>query len=534
LKQIVKIAFNAIDAKVTPVDPTQLTAVKDVVTKVLSYVVLGHERMNTFSQGGWNGRSSFFARRTCMFPAGFVHMVQHELTRKGYQVMLARRPLPAPLGPENPIVDEFGNDDPRYDFQMKAVRQVEKHGRGIIRVATGGGKSKIAKLITARYRRPTLFITTRGVLMYQMKDAFENDCKFNVGVIGDGQFTPTKGINVGMVQTLVSQLEEPKLEAERLEIVRQDAVKELNLTREQIAALGQHHYDQKVKIRNRLIKFLEMIEVVIGEEAHEAGGNSYYEILRWCKNAHIRVALTATPFMRGNEEDNMRLMAAFGPILLTVSEETLIKRGVLARPYFLFADVPPAAKLRKSSPWQRAYQLGITESETRNGHVVQMAKKAKAHGLSTLILVQRKAHGPILVKMLRAAGLTVRQIQGENDQAERKKALNDLASGALDVLIGTTIVDVGVDVPAIGLVILAGGGKAEVAHRQRIGRGLRAKKKGPNVAFIVDYTDSLNSTLRDHAKERRAIVETTPGFVEGIVAANDDLPWHLFNMRKAA
>jgi superfamily II DNA or RNA helicase len=28
-----------------------------------------------------------------------------------------------------------------------------------------------------------------------------------------------------------------------------------------------------------------MVEVVIGEEAHEAGGNSYYEILQHCKNA---------------------------------------------------------------------------------------------------------------------------------------------------------------------------------------------------------------------------------------------------------
>ncbi|MBH8434009.1 hypothetical protein I8Q59_09430, partial [Acinetobacter baumannii] len=43
------------------------------------------------------------------------------------------------------------------------------------------------------------------------------------------------------------------------------------------------------------------------------------------------------------------------------------------------------------------------------------------------------------------------------------------------------LLDGGVDVPAVGLIILAGGGKAEVALRQRIGRGLRAKKFGPNV-----------------------------------------------------
>jgi hypothetical protein len=62
------------------------------------------------------------------FPAGFFHLVQSRLTQLGHTVQMVRKPLPAPLGPENPIVDEFGNDDPRYDFQLKALRQVEKHG----------------------------------------------------------------------------------------------------------------------------------------------------------------------------------------------------------------------------------------------------------------------------------------------------------------------------------------------------------------------------------------------------------------------
>jgi superfamily II DNA or RNA helicase len=76
-------------------------------------------------------------------------------------------------------------------------------------------------------------------------------------------------------------------------------------------------------------------------------------------------------------------------------------------------------------------------------------------------------------------------------------------TGEIDVLIGTTIVDVGVDVPSIGMVILAGGGKAEIQLRQRIGRGLRAKKNGPNVTFIVDFTDDAQLDLRDHARSAR-------------------------------
>lgn len=77
------------------------------------------------------------------------------------------------------MVDAFG-DDPRYDYQMKTVRLLEKHGNMIAQVATGGGKSRIAKLVYARINRPTLFLTTRSILMYQMKDAFERDLGIKV------------------------------------------------------------------------------------------------------------------------------------------------------------------------------------------------------------------------------------------------------------------------------------------------------------------------------------------------------------------
>jgi superfamily II DNA or RNA helicase len=528
-KQLI-IAANAVVAKIVHADDQ----VKNLVTEKLSYLVEGHEFMQAFATGGWNGRSSFFARRTCTFPAGFVHLVHGELTRAGYSVHIVKKPAPEPLGPESPVVDEFGNDNPDYDFQLRAVRQVEKHGRGIIQVATGGGKSKIAKLIVSRYRRMTMFITTRGVLMYQMRDQLLKDCKFSVGVIGDGEWAPTRGINVGMVQSLISQLEEPKMDEEIRQVVKRTAKAGITMTRAQCVAEAQVCFDEKIKVRRRTIKLLEMVEIVIGEEAHEAGGNSYYDILKWCKNADIRVALTATPFMRADAEDNMRLMAAFGPILLKVSEQLLIKRGILAKPYFLYRSPPPHPKLRKSSPYQRAVTFGIVDATFRNECIVHYAKKCKEHSLPVLILVQRKEHGAILLKMLRHTGLVSQFLQGENKQTERKRALNGFGFGHIDVLIGTTILDVGIDVPAIGMVILAGGGKAEVALRQRVGRGLRAKKSGANVTFVVDFTDDLNSHLRDHARQRRGIIEATPGFAENILPPGADFPWELFSERKAA
>lgn len=518
----VQIARNAVVAKL--INPTK--EVRSFVNSLLSYMV----ENRGFGGADWSGKSSFFSVTTDSFPAGFTYLVQQELQAIGHSVQIIAKPPARPLGPENPVVDGFGNDNPDYDFQLKALAQVEKHAAGIIRVATGGGKSKVAKLIMARYRRPTLFLTTRGILMYQM-DAQLREIGINTGQIGDGEMRAVKGVNLGMVQTFVQALDEPTLDEEIRAVVKSaHGSKKGNpdLSREEIVAMAQARLDVKTRRRNAILKFLGMIEVVIGEEAHEAGGESYYTILRHCKNASIRVALTATPFMRSSAEDNMRLMAAFGPVLIDVPEKLLIDRGILATPYFRFVDVKPHEKLRKSSPFERAYTLGYVENPHMQEAIIADAQKAAARNLPTLTLVARKKHGDALLKQMKEAGLRATFLRGENDMEERKRQLKDLAAGELDVVIGTTILDVGVDVPSIGLVQLAGGMKAEVATRQRIGRGLRSKKAGPNIAFVADYSCNLNTYLRTHANQRRQIVKNTPGFAENILADGEDFPWHLY------
>jgi len=510
--EAVTIAHNAVIAKLH--EPSRSAKLR--VQSLLSYKVAGAEHSASFKMGNWDGRSSFFDFRSGTFPAGFVNFVAGNLTREGHRINRVRKPLPLPLGPEHPKVDAFP-EDPRYDYQMETVNRLLKHGTMIAQIATGGGKSRIARLAFMRINRPTLFLTTRGILMYQMKETFEKDLGVPCSVLGDGQFGHTdkdgrqfiKKMSVGMVQTLVSRLQEPNPD---------DPVDVQN---------------KQTAIRNQTIALLGKFEFVIGEEAHEASGNSYYEILRHCKNAHYRLALTATPFMKDNEESNMRLMAAFGSIGIKVSEKLLIDRGILAKPVFKIMALPTKPKnLMRGTPWQGAYRLGIVNNDERNQAIVAEAARAARHGLSTMVLIQQKAHGHALLALMKKAGIRAQFIDGDNDQAERKKALGKLATNEIQVLIGSTILDVGVDVPAVGLVILGGGGKAEVALRQRIGRGLRAKKHGPNIALIVDFYDEHNRYLKDHSLQRLAIIKGTEGFVENILPDGRDFDYAALGLAK--
>lgn len=373
----------------------------------------------------------------------------------------------------------------------------------------------IAAIAIARIKRPTLFITTRGVLLYQMKDALEKSFKYRalngepdmagvqIGVIGDGIWSPKK-VTVAMVQTLAAKLKDPDPFSTPAEQRRQLAIQE------------------------RVKKLLSRFEMVILEEAHEASGESYYGIMKACVNAHYRLALTATPFMKDDVESNMRLMACVGPIGIKVTEKELIDKGILAKPIFKYIDNPKSLKLFKGTSWRRAYKLGITDCKFRNGIIVSQAKIMKGVGLTGIVLVQHTSHGETLKTMLTQAGLKVEYMRGSSSQEARTKSLNRLGAGLIDVLIGTTVLDVGVDVPSVGYVILGGGGKAEVNLRQRIGRILRRKKVGPNIAFVFDFMDSHNQHTRDHARERRYIVENTPGFGENILADGKNFDFSIF------
>lgn len=547
---IVTMVSNAVHARL--IAPEK--AVRLLVSDMLSYAVEGYEHMT--KRPGWDGRSSFYSFKTDSFPAGFCYRVKKKLREAGYHVQHVTKPLPEPLGPVNPRVDEFPLDG-QYSYQMETVRKLEKFGMMIGRISTGGGKSRIGRLAFSRIGRKTLFLTTRSALMYQ----FADDCieafgKSAVGIVGDSIWDADKPLVCGMVQTLSmrlasysedelidrhlkAQMEREKKALDSLagsmarkKVPLAERPKQLKQLERELAkkrlsdAELAKQIKQKVivqaKQRAETIELLRSFEFVIAEEAHEAGGNGYFDVMQACSNAHYRLALTATPFMRDDDESNMRLMGVSGGVGIVVSEKQLIDLGILATPVFQICATQKPPKLFRSSNYQKAYDIGIVNHDWRNKRMVAECIRMSRYGLTTMILIQRRAHGERLAELLGKIGIRAEFINGDDDSAGRKAALAKMKTGELQVLIGTNILDVGVDVPSVGCVILGGGGKAEVAVRQRIGRGLRNKKTGPNICFVLDFMDEHNQYLREHALQRREIITGTKGFAENLLPDGTD------------
>lgn len=487
----INIVSNATRAKV--INPSR--EAKILMTDLLSYYVPGYENTYAFKSGKWDGKSTMFSWETDTFPVGFLGTINAALTKLGYEVRNLAKGLPRPLGTVPETLGGFSYSD-RYDYQWEGIKELEKRGMMISRFATGAGKTFHAALATKRIGRPTLILTKRQPLLYQFWDRMKK-FGFNPGIVGDNRFHIEDELTVAMSQTLASKLEPPKN-------AEQEAM------------------------HNAVKDYLNKVEFIIGEEVHEISDNTYWNVIQNCPNAYYKLGLTATPFMRNKSEANMRLLGGFSGIGIDVSEKTLIDRGINARPIIKFVEYEKSDKLKFGSNYHKAVFEGVTHCHGRNKAIVEHCVKAAAKKLPVLILVNRKEHGKVLKALLTASKLKVDYIWGESDSDKRSDALHKLGTNKLDVLIGSTIVDVGVDVPAIGLVILAGGGKAEVAYRQRIGRGLREKHSGPNVCFILDFLDEHHKNLNEHFMERLKVIKGTPGFSENLLKRGEDFPWELF------
>lgn len=552
---MIELIANAVDARLLNID--RETALE--IHNLLSYFVDGFEHSAAYKQHRWDGKSSFFSLKTNSFPAGFVPLVSKRLNELGKTHTVRRKTPPPPLGPDlNACQSRTGfASDPRYDYQHETVKRLLVNQQMIASLVTGAGKSLVGALAYFRIQRPTLFLTTRQALAYQMKSVLEGFGE-KVGMIGDATWEPNlDGFTVGMAQSLAPRLKpfDEKIELERLQkfLVLKKNGKPARDTRNRErwdytpayrearkrggAAWKQYCEGIQHELSNRRIKhektkeatkaLLERFEFVILEEAHESSAEGYYNVMRHCRNAHYRLALTATPFVRDSDEANLRLMACSGPIGIRVDEKTLIDRGILAKPYFKYIEAEHVNGISRST-WPTAYSEGVVHNIGRNKQIVEEAIRGARHGLPVLVLITRTDHGRNLQQMLESRGIRAQFLFGETDNSERQAALSALKNGELQVLVASTVLDVGVDVPSLGMVILAGGGKAEVALRQRIGRGLRAKKTGKNVCFIVDFMDRSNRHLALHSEKRRAMVASTPGFAEGILKDGEDFDYSDF------
>ena len=468
------------------------------VTKALETLTPGYQYTWMYKKGMWNGRVNLMTDET--FPAGLVPFVLDIIQRDNIPVTITDnrvckqielQPTTVPL---RPYQEEIVN---KALFNMFCDTWWP---RGVLQVATGGGKTEMAAAMIQRTNVPTLFLVHRQDLATQ---ALERFAKYKIQA-GGLDTAASNLVTVTTIQSLMSwnmTFNKVYTNVEGEEVERSDEWMEKKRRKQR-------------KKANNAKAVLDAIEQVFIDEAHlvaakEENMNMFSTALALMPNAYMRWGLTATPFMR-DKLHNWMLEGATGTSIAHITNRELIDMGYLSEAFVDMyvmnknGDIP--------NDWPRCYEFGIMTNRERNNKVVDCFS---TYAKPALILVNKLGQGTILETKLAQAGFHVPFISGSSTKAERLKAINDLKTGKLQGVIASTIWDEGIDISNIETVILAGGGKSEIKNLQRLGRGLR-KAQGKANLRLVDFFDPSPRTLKKHSEIRKQLWESQ-GFTINIL-----------------
>lgn len=292
--------------------------------------------------------------------------------------------------------------------------------------------------------------------------------------------TPNKSITDNMMSTLKHHFGKGKVE--KLTTKTKKIKKPINVVN--IQAL--------VKINPNVLKDIDAVFI---DEFHHAAADTYREVnLKHLKNCYYRIGVTATNFR--NDGADMALESVLSNVLYTYTIKQAIKEGYLVKPEFEIVDT----EVWDDGNYQETYKSAIVENEARNNLIADIAKEEFENNKHIIILVQQIEHGEKLQKMLEGSEF----IHGNVKDLDREKLMENFRKGKYRILIGTSVIGEGVDLPIADTLIMAGGGKAKSQVLQNVGRVLRTFK-GKLSALIIDFTDEGSRWLTEHSIIREEI-----------------------------
>jgi len=177
--------------------------VHQALDKRLSYTPADVKHIKSVKEGKWDGRFRLYRKSYGQFfDTGLMSMVTKTLDEHGVEYHKADdRKRPEANLPHLKF-SPFGDYEER-DYQQFTIDRAYKRTRGILKVATGGGKTMmVSELIGKIQTAPFMFYVLTKDLMEQAHENLSSTLNEPIGRIGGGQWDIQK-INVCTIQTAV-------------------------------------------------------------------------------------------------------------------------------------------------------------------------------------------------------------------------------------------------------------------------------------------------------------------------------------------
>jgi len=460
--------------------------------KHLSFYVQGAEHTAAF-RGFFNREGDFvkwdgmkkLLTPTLLFPTGLVERIKDFYREANKEIeVIDKRPAKS-TGQERFILDNLQKlDKTPYPYQLEILDVIDKNDRGIIKVATGGGKSLIAALITAKLGKKTIIYVIGKDLLYQFHDFLSLIFDEKIGIIGDGK-CDIHDINVASVWTIGQAI---------------------GMNKKNI--LLDSDDDEEAVEKNKyvdIIKMMKSTKVHIIDECHMSACETIQQIVKHSITEHI-YGLSGSPWR--DDGADLLIESVLGKYIVDISASYLIERDYLAKALIRFRAVPPYHfELERVYP--SVYKKYVVENDIRNGLVLDAAKTMVDKGYQTLVLFNSLKHGRLLYDLFNQH-MKCAILDGSNSKDEREQVKKDLCEHKIDCILASKIFDIGVDIPSLSGLVIACGGKSTVKALQRVGRVIR-KYPGKKFAVVVDFIDQA-PFLDTHSKTRYKIYKSEEGF----------------------
>jgi superfamily II DNA or RNA helicase len=455
-----------------------------VLRSTLSYKMSGVEYTAAY-KNGWNGMT-FLINKKGYFFYGLLFKVEEFLKERHEQFIIEDlRPkveLNTPIDLSKKL--KKMNMVPR-DYQDRIVDAACNSRNGIIRACTGSGKTLCTALIAARLNKPTIIYVIGLDLLKQFHDLFSELFSEPIGYIGDG-VCKIERINIASIWTIGSAL---------------------NIDKKNICTDDEFDCEEKIDVsqREKILALLEQTKIHIFDECHVVTCDTIQSIHKKINPEYI-YGFSGTPYRDDNTD--LLIHGILGNQIVDVSASELIDKKILAQPIIKFIPVPHMSM--PLAQYQTVYKSYITENAVRNMIIIQQTKELLDKKYTPLILFKHIKHGQTLYEMMSDAGIKCEMLYGNDSLKRRTEVKEMLEKKEISVILASTIFDLGINLPVLSALVLAGGGKSSIRALQRIGRIIR-RYPGKTYAVVVDFYDQVKF-LKKHSNIRYDIYSSEKGF----------------------
>lgn len=456
----------------------------DAISKALTYTVQSARYTWQFKTGNWDGTQRLLTRGL-KFPTGCLDTVTAVL--HSYNLQFEIKDKRVFSTPNHGGLEWNGFD--LYDYQNEIVEAALDKKGGMIKAATGAGKSICLSRIAYEYNLPTVIYVVSLDLLSQMHNTLSKCLNVPIGVVGGGRcdiqnITVCSAWTAGKVYSSGNKKEE----------YEEDVVPD--------------KWNPSDVQKQRIKEMIENARLVMLDEAQFAAASSIQVILKNSKSASHKYGLSASPWR--SDGLDILLEAAFGSTICDIKASRLIKEGYLVPPKIFFKDIPPPP-FYIDKKWATVKKEYLVENDIRNHILIESVKNLLDIGRKPLLLFREHRHGKILRDML-PDDIRYAYVTGKSSADERDQIRDDFSNGDLDLIIASTIYDQGVDLPGLDALVLAGGGKSTAKALQRVGRVIRGNKSGGKKdAYVVETWDQSHF-VKSHSVMRYRIYNTEPEF----------------------